>query len=306
MTQSTNLKRTLALLVVGLIAGCASSPSLNSAAESGSHTRVKIVASTTQLADFARVIGGEHVAIVSLAKPGLDPHEFQESPADMEALRNADLVTRNGVGLDAWLDPLLKSSDSRAAVIDTSTGIALRTDSGQNDPHVWANPKNAQIMVAAIANKLVDIDPKHATDYQAAFASYKTQLNQLDADITAQFASLTTKKFVTTHDSLGYFIDHFGLEYVGSVIPSFDTNSEVTAQQINELVTSVKRSGVRAIFTESSLPAKAAKALADQAHVRVVDGADALYGDSLGLPGSSGDTYLKMMRHNANAIASNL
>ena len=306
MIWSTNLRRTLAFLVVGLIAGCASSPPLSHAAEPGSHSRVKIVASTTQLADFARVIGGEYVAVISLAKPGLDPHEFQESPADMEALRNADIVARNGVGLDAWLDPLLKSSDSRAAIVDTSAGIALRTDSGQHDPHVWTNPKNAKIMAVALAKKLIEIDVTHATNYRAALTAYEAQLDQLDADISAQFASLTNKKFVTTHDSLGYFIDHFGLEYVGSVIPSFDTNSEVTAQQINELVTSVKRSGVRAIFTESSLPAKAAQALADQAHVRVVDGADALYGDSLGLPGSSGDTYLKMMRHNAKAIASNL
>ena len=265
-----------------------------------------MVATTTQTADFARAVGGEHVRVIALATPGIDPHEFQESPADLEALRTADVIVRNGAGLDGWLDSLLTSSGTHAHIVDTSVGIQLRHEDNGPDPHIWTNPNNAKTMVDSIEHAIESADPPHRADYAANLVAYSAQLDTLDREIGASIAALPNKKFVTTHDAFGYFVDHFHLEFVGSVIPSFDTNSETTAQQIQALVDAIKATGVRAIFTESTLPPKAAEALATQAHVRVIEGDNALYGDSLGPPGSNGDTYLKMMRHNAQVIASNL
>ncbi len=284
-------------------------PACSSATSNGvsaNNRQIQVVATTTQIADFARVVGGEHVHVISLSKPGVDPHEFQESPADVEALRTAAIIARNGAGLDAWLDPLIANSDTHAIVVDTSAHVTLRTHAGERDPHIWTNPLNAKAMAQAVTDSLRQVDPANSASYSSALAAYSQELDKLDQEITVQFSKVVNKKFVTTHDSLGYFSDRYKLEFVGSVIPGFDTNSEVTAQQINDLVTAVKQSGVRAIFTESSLPTKAANALASQTHVKVISGPDALYGDTLGLAGSAGDTYLKMMRHNALVIANNL
>ena len=111
---------------------------------------------------------------------------------------------------------------------------------------------------------------------------------------------------MSNHDAFGYYVDRYGLEFVGSVIPSFDTQAELSSNDISDLVRKIRSQGVKAVFSEASLPPKTAEAIASQAGVKVVAGEDALYGDTLGAPGSDGDTYLKMMEHNTKEIVDNL
>ena len=111
---------------------------------------------------------------------------------------------------------------------------------------------------------------------------------------------------MTNHDALGYYVERFGLEFVGSIIPSFETSAEVSASQLSDLVDQIKALGVKAVFAESALPSKVAKTIAAEAGVKVVDGEDALYGDGLGPASSPGATYLGMMRHNTVTIVDNL
>ena len=111
---------------------------------------------------------------------------------------------------------------------------------------------------------------------------------------------------MTDHDAFGYYVARYGLTFVGSVIPGFDSTAEVSAGDLNRLVERVRAEGVRAVFTERSLPARAARVLARRAGVEVVTGDDGLYGDSLGPADSDGATYLAMMRHNTNSIVEHL
>ena len=106
--------------------------------------------------------------------------------------------------------------------------------------------------------------------------------------------------------AFGYYLDHYGLEFVGSIIPSFDTQAELSAENIQDIVGKIRSSRVKAVFSESSLPPKTAEAIGKEAGVKVVAGEDALYGDTLGPEGSDGDTYLKMIRHNTKAFVDNL
>ena len=94
---------------------------------------------------------------------------------------------------------------------------------------------------------------------------------------------------VTNHDAFGYYIDRYGLEFVGSIIPSFDTSTELSGRDIRDLVAKIKATGVKAIFSETSLPPRTAETIGREAGVKVVTGEDALYGDALGPPGSDGD-----------------
>jgi len=161
-------------------------------------------------------------------------------------------------------------------------------------------------MVADIAAAFTKADPAGAATYEQNLASYTAQLDALDAELAATFASLTNKKLVTNHDAFGYLVDRYGLDFVGSIIPSFDTSAELSGADLQDLVAKIKAAGVKAVFSESSLPAKTAKTIADEAGVQVVAGEGALYGDGLGPSGSDGGTYLTMMRHNATTIATNL
>ncbi|HEX3621996.1 MAG TPA: metal ABC transporter substrate-binding protein [Acidimicrobiales bacterium] len=288
----------LSAMAVGMVA-CGG----NTAAAGPVHGRaLRVVTTTTQLSDFARVIGGADAAVYDVVRANVDPHDYEPTPADVEALRRADLIVENGVGLEAWLDRTIESSGSKARVVDASTGVALR----KGDPHIWHDPTRAKVMVTNIAGAMGDVDPDHAGEYAAALTSYGAQLDALDVEIRGQIAPLTDKKLVTNHDAFGYYVERYGMQFVGSVIPSFDSQAELSSRQLSALVSKIKAQGVKAVFSESSLPPKTAETVAAEAGVKVVSGADALYGDTLGPPGSDADTYLKMMRHNTRTIVAAL
>ncbi|HKQ02233.1 MAG TPA: metal ABC transporter substrate-binding protein [Actinomycetes bacterium] len=291
-----------ACLVAVLAAGCSGSGGDRDTAGHG----LRVVATTTQVADLAANVGGDRVRVTSLLKPGIDAHDYDPSPADINAIANADLVLQNGVGLERWFGDTIESSGYDGPVVDTSRGVALRQVGGELDPHIWQNPRNAVLMAANIERGLATAEPAAAASFEANLTAYTRQLEALDTEVARQLDSLANKKVVTNHDAFGYYLDRYGLQLVGSVIPSFDTSAELSGRDIRDLVAKVRATGVKAIFSETSLPPRAAETIGREAGVRVVVGDDALYGDALGPPGSDGDTYLKMIRHNTATIVSNL
>jgi ABC-type Zn uptake system ZnuABC Zn-binding protein ZnuA len=298
----------LALVFALTAVACAGSGSSSARPPGG---KVLVVTTTTQLTDFARNIGGQYVEVHGLLKPNVDPHDYEPSPADVAKIRDAAVLVKNGLGLEKWFDATIKSADPKGTIVDASKGIAIRAGNGSEeepagDPHIWHDPRNAKAMAHDIAVALGLVDPKHKAEYDANDAAYARQLDDLDAQVRADLATLTNRKLVTNHDAFGYYIARYGLSYVGSIIPSFDTQAELSAQDINDIVSKIKREGVKAVFSESSLPPKTAEAIGAEAGVKVVAGEDSLYGDTLGPPGSDGDTYLKMIRHNTRELVDNL
>ena len=271
---------------------------------------LKVVATTTQVADFSRVIAGSRADVYDVVKPNVDAHDFEPSPADIEAIHDADVVIQNGVGLERWLEATIRSADPRGAIVDSSKGVAARAGGSasekEGDPHIWFDPRNAKIMVANITKALVAADPSGASTYETNERAYDAELDALDREIASQLSGLANKKLVSNHDAFGYYVGRYGLDFVGSVIPSFDTQTELSSNDISDLVHKIRAEGVKAVFSEASLPPKTAEAIASQARVKIVEGHDALFGDSLGPPGSDGDTYLKMQRHNTKVIVENL
>ncbi|MFI7541842.1 metal ABC transporter substrate-binding protein [Actinoplanes sp. NPDC049599] len=274
--------------------------------------RLAVVATTPEVADFVRAVGADHVTVTQLIKPQVDPHDYEPTPADIRAIGTAALVVRNGVGLEEWLDRTVESAGFRGPVVDAGQGVPLRDggpeEGGGPDPHIWHDPANAKIMVAGIARALTAADPGRGAAFAANLRDYSAALDQLDADNRAAFATLPAdrRKLVTNHDAFGYYVDRYGLEFVGSVIPSLDTSAELSGKQLTDLVARIRATGTRAVFTESSLPPRAAEAIARQAGVKVIGGEDALYGDSLGKPGTPEGTYLGAERHNTRVIVAAL
>lgn len=323
---------TAAALVI--LSGCGSGG--DDATASGSSasigTKLAVVATTPEVADFVRVIGGSEVAVTQIIKANVDPHDYEPTPADIKAIGEAKLVAKNGVGLEEWLDQTIESAGFKGTVVDTSQGVTLREGghvdevvhakeeghaeveaegehSGEeHDPHIWHDPRNAKIMVATIEKALSAADAAHAAAYARNLADYVVKLDRLDADNEAAFAKIPAeqRKLVTNHDAFGYYVDRYKLQFVGSVIPSLDTSAELSAKQLTDLVTKIKATGIKAIFTESSLPPKSAEAIARQAGVKVIGGEDALFGDSLGPESSPQGTYLGAAEHNTRVIVSGL
>jgi ABC-type Zn uptake system ZnuABC Zn-binding protein ZnuA len=269
-----------------------------------------VVATTTQLTDFIRIVGGNHVDVYGILKPNVDAHDFEPSPGDIAKLAQARVIVKNGVSLEGWFDPTIKNAATLATIVEAATGVTIRHGAGEHkaegDPHIWQDPRNAKVMVHNVALALAAADPAHRADYAANEAAYTAELDRLDAEIAGRIGALANKKLVTNHDAFGYYIDRYGLEFVGAIIPSFDSQAELSAQDISHIVGLIKETGVKTVFSETSLPPKTAEAIGRDAGVTVVAGEDALYGDSLGPPGSDGDTYVKMLRHNTREIVDHL
>ncbi len=317
MRQRATVIAAAATVLVAVLAGCGTSDDTAGAAAGSSLTasgpKLKVVATTTQVADFARSVGGDRIELTQILKPNVDPHDYEASPADVAAIAKADVVVKSGVGLEKFLDPAISSSGFSGAVIDSSKGVSIRQGNGtdeekEGDPHIWHDPRNAKIMVRDIADGLAAKAPADKSTFEQNYTAYAAELDALDTRIQSQIDALPAnqRKLVTNHDAFGYYVARYGLQFVGSVIPSFDTSAELSAKDLNDLVTKIKATGVKAIFSESSLPPKTADTVGKEAGVKVVGGEDALYGDTLGPEGSDGATYLQMEEHNTTTIVSAL
>jgi zinc/manganese transport system substrate-binding protein/manganese/iron transport system substrate-binding protein len=173
------------------------------------------------------------------------------------------------------------------------------------DPHVWFSALNAMTMTANIRDAMVGADSANASAYRANAEEYMKELQQLDDYIMEQVRSVPAeqRKIVTNHDAYGYYIERYGLTFVGSIIPSMSSDAQPSAQDVAYLIEKIKAEGVKAIFLESSINPELAKQIGQDAGAQVVD---TLYGDSLGEPGSPGETYIGMMRYNTDTIVAAL
>jgi ABC-type Zn uptake system ZnuABC Zn-binding protein ZnuA len=299
-----------AVAAVGVLAVAGGCGSGGSGRASGGGGELDVVATTPVVADFVRNVGGDRVHVVQILKPGVDPHDYEASPADIQAIADADLVVKSGVGLEAaWLDDTVGSAGYQGEVVDASKGVNVRHGNGSDeekagDPHIWHDPANARIMVDDIAAALAAKDPAGKAGYERNAATYDAKLAALDAENKAEISTIPAaqRKLVTNHDAFGYYCARYGIPFVGSIIPSFDTSAELSGNELSDLVAKIKQTGVRAVFSESSLPPKTAETVAAEAGVQVVEGEDSLYADGLGPAGSPGGTYLGAERHNTMTI----
>ncbi|HEX7278372.1 MAG TPA: zinc ABC transporter substrate-binding protein [Solirubrobacterales bacterium] len=264
--------------------------------------KVTAVATTTQVGDFVREVGGEAVEVEQLLQPNSDPHDYEPRPSDVQAVAEADVIYASGEGLDEWIEEVAADSGTEAEIVDLGTAASIRLP---DDPHWWHDPRNAEAAVAEIAATLAAIDPSRKAEFQRHAVAYEKQLRSLDAGIAACIETIppADRKLVTDHDAFDYFANRYGIEVVGAVIPSQTTQAQPSAKELSELADTIEAEGVRAIFPESSLSSKVADAIAAQT------GASAeytLYGDTLGPEDSAGATYLGMEEANAGAVVRGL
>lgn len=280
-----------------------------------SRDRVAVVATTTQLGAAAAAIGGEEIDLTVLLQPGAEAHDFELTPAGAAAIEDADLILRSGAGLDGWLDDALETIGDGAALRDMSEGVSLRQvdpdhteEDGEDDhgseadPHYWLSGPNAIQMVANVRDALVSAVPAHEAAFEDRAAALIERLETVDAEIRALIAEVPQDRrgIVTNHDAFGYFIDEYGLRFVGSIFPSLDVEAEPSAGQLADLIDTLRAENVVAIFSESAVNPELARAVAEEAGAVVVE--EPLYTDSLGAEGSGAETLDGMLRHNAQVV----
>jgi len=289
-----------AALLVAVASGCGGG--------SGGSAPLDAVATTTQLGDLVRNVGGDRVDVHQILQPNTDPHDYEPRPDDVVATADADVAFTSGDGLDAWMGEVVSQSGGSPAVVDVGASVPVTLpgeDEGEEasrfDPHWWHDPRNAEAAVATIRNALTAADPPGAAAYSANAAAYLAEVRALDRGIAACMATVPAdaRMLVTDHDAFSYFTERYGITVVGAIIPSQTTQAQPSAGDIARLTDLIEAEGVTAIFPESSLSPKLAEAIARDT------GATAdysLYGDTLGPGDSAGATYLGMERANADAM----
>lgn len=276
----------------------------------------RVVATTTQIGALVREVAGDRVTVDVLLAAGADAHDYEPSPQDSRRLREANLILKNGIGLDDWLDDLIANSGTKAPVVTVTEGIEPLAggehhedkDGGhgheheEGDPHVWHDPENVKVMVANIAEALAKMDEKNAEIYRERAAAYSKKMDDTDQQIRALFAPIpeSQRKVVTNHESLNYFARRYGIEVVGAIVAGTAAEAQPSAQDLARLTDLIRAEGVKAILAEAEIDPKVAEQLAKETGARVVTG---LYADSLGPAGSGAETVDGMLLHNARLIA---
>jgi ABC-type Zn uptake system ZnuABC Zn-binding protein ZnuA/ABC-type Mn2+/Zn2+ transport system permease subunit len=270
--------------------------------------QAKVIATTTQIGDFARAVGGDRAEVVQILKPNTDPHDYEPRPSDVLETGDADVVLLNGDELDHWMGQVVEAAGGDPAIVDLGerepvklAGESEGAEASRYDPHWWHDPRNAEAAVVAIRDALTKANPGARAAYARNAAEYLAKLRALDHGVAACIGSVPpgARKLVTDHDAFGYFARRYGITVVGAVIPSQSTQAQPSAGDVAALTRLIRREGVKAVFPESSINPKLAEAIASQT------GATSdyeLYGDTLGAKGSSGATYLSMERANADAM----
>lgn len=293
----------LVLAVVALAGGAVSGCG---AAGNGSGKPV-VVATTTQLADLAREVGGPDVEVRQILRPSSDPHEYEPRPSDVQSVAGADVVLVSGLGLDGWASSIIKDSGTSAKIVDVGASVPVKragsgAEAGGEDPHWWHDPANFKAAAATVAAALKAVVPGAAADGVARRArAYQARLEALDTAIRACVDELPAakRKIVTSHDAFGYFTARYGITTVGAVIPSNTTQAQASARSLAKLEETIRREHVKAVFPETSINPKLAK------RISADTGASArytLYGDALGPAGSRGATYVGMEQANADEL----
>lgn len=280
---------------------------------------VKIVATTSIIADAVKQVGGVHVDVKTLMPAGTDPHNYLPASGDSETLSQAHIVFFNGLHLEGKMTQLLEENrnvGTRSVAVshklDHKADVRHVDGDTAEDPHIWFDVRLWMKCVEAIRDELISINPAHAAEYRANTERYLAELQALDAEVRekANTISSTRRILVTSHDAFGYFARAYGFEVRG--LQGVSTSFTTSTKDVEELANFIGQRGITAIFCETSVRPKGLEKVLDTVKSRykrdvyLVGGTDALYSDSLGEPGTPGETYIGTVRHNIDTLVKHL
>lgn len=286
----------------------------------GDDGKPDIVVTTNILGDVVTRLVGDTAEVRVLMKPNADPHSFGISAREAGEVENADLVVANGLGLEEGLGSILDSARGEGVEVlevgelvdplDYTAGADNGADNGADsaeaakDPHFWTDPARMVEATGIIEEKLTDeLDGDEADRVREAAASYRSELEQLDAEVAELLGSVPedNRKLVTNHHVFGYLADRFNYRVIGAVIPGGTTLASPSAADLRDLSTTIRDNHVPAVFADSSQPQRLAEVLAQEAGVDVE--VVPLFSESLTEPDGEAGNYICMQRTNAERIA---
>jgi len=232
--------------------------------------QLKVVTTFLPVYLFTKAVAGNAAKVEILIKPGTEVHEYQSTPADVQAIAQADVVVKNGLGIEAFLDGTVKSAENpKLKMIDASSGIKPLQEispvvgggdkathpehQGAGNPHVWLDPVLARQQVENIRDGLVAADPSNKATYQANAAAYIRQLADLNNQFEQRLKGVKTRTFITFHDAFPYLAKRYQLQQVAVVAIPED---QLSPDDVQKALAAVKQFNVKALFSEPGVDQK--------------------------------------------------
>ncbi|HKG84813.1 MAG TPA: metal ABC transporter substrate-binding protein [Beijerinckiaceae bacterium] len=298
MSVHRNVLTLLAAIVLGACGFAASA-----------QDKPKVVATFSILADLANNIGGDRVDVATLVGPDGDAHVYSPTPADGRRLADAKLVIANGFRFEGWMSRLIKSSGTKALVVEAAKGVepikAEEHGDGHADvdPHAWQSVANVKRYVMNIRDGLIAADPTGKAAYEANAVAYLERLDALDRDVKAAVEAIPRdrRRIITSHDAFGYFQKAYGVTFVAP--QGLSTEAEASAKDVAKIIRQIRREKIPAVFLENVSDPRLLERIAKESGARI---GGRLYSDALSGADGPARTYIDMMRHNIRALSAAL
>jgi zinc transport system substrate-binding protein len=258
--------------------------------------QLTVVASFYPLQFAAEQIGGSHVAVTSLTRPGAEPHDIELTTHDVATVSTAGLVVYEK-GLQGAVDKAVESqAANRSLDVTSAANLNLKLTSGATDPHFWLDPLRYSHVANVIAARLSSADPAHKADYERNAKAFGDRLTALSKEFSTSLARCERRDLVTSHAAFGYLAQRFGMKQVA--INGISPEQEPDAAEIAAVSTFAKTHGVTTIYAETlASPAIAATVARETgARVATLDPIEGLTKQS------AGKDYFEVMRSNLKAL----
>jgi zinc transport system substrate-binding protein len=307
MWTRARLLAAIMVVTVVMASGCRDGGGEKTAAADG---RPQVVAAFYPLFEAAQRVGGHRVDIVNLTPPGIEPHDLELTPRQVDRIEGADIVVYLGAGFQPGVEDVAKRSEGEA--VDALEGLTLmpateeeeeeaggeHSGSGR-DPHVWLDPGLLGRLVERVEAGLAKADPAGKAVYAENSAAYRRELGLLDDEIGRRLSGCPRRVLVTAHAAFGYLARRYGLTQ--EAIAGLSPESEPDPRRLAELAELVRTTGTTTVFTETLVSPKVAETLAREAGVTtaVLNPIEGLTQEEL----DAGETYASVMRDNLGALA---
>jgi zinc transport system substrate-binding protein len=278
--------------------------------------RLKVTASFYPMQYLAQQIGGSHVSVTELTKPGVEPHDLELTPRQVGALGESDVIVylkglqpavddaiaQSGVKYTADAAALTTLEDHGTEVDgkhhttgDNDTGSTTEEDAGA-DPHIWLDPVKYAAVAKGVEKTLAKADPAHAAAYAKNLKTLTGKLDTLNTEFADGLKNRTTDTFITTHAAFGYLAERYGL--IEEAISGIDPESEPSAARMKALHELAQQKKITTVFFETLVSDKTAKTLAGDLNLKT-DVLDPIEGIT---SKSKGTDYLQVQRSNLKAL----
>ncbi len=313
MVKKLILAGATAMMLISF-AGCKGDTTVNK--ENNDEDKIHIVASINPIREFAEAVGGDRVSVSILVPEGVEAHDFEPKPRDIELLAKADIFAYNGAGMESWLNQVLQivANKKNLTIVDSSVGANLiyaddeheeahetgeehdHTE-GDYDPHIWLSLKEAKQQSLNIKNALVAVDDKNKEYYEENYQSFAAKLDELYNEYMEKFNSVNNKYFITGHSAFAYLGRDFGITQ--KAVTGIRAEGEPTAQALKELTEFSKVNNIKVVFMEEMAAPEVSETIAREINAKV----EKLYSietkeDEKG--------YIDMMRENLEKIYNSL